>query len=228
MKKLVLVLAALFAAASVTAEDTSSLTFDAGYNNQYIINGVSRAEGTAYAGFAAVKSLKYADVYVSGVLLPKDGIDQSHWTVGTGKGVKTFEWLTLRLDATATRHQAGGFGIKNSTEFGVKLEAQNPWLTPYVRGAYDINLEQAGVGAGVYHTFGLPFGFKATPSAEFVKFERYDAVTAKLNVSRPIGNFVPYAEVGVIDNNFSTAKYRFATEELTAEVLYSAGVKYTF
>ncbi len=84
-----------------------------------------------------------------------------------------------------------------STEFGVKLEAQNPWLTPYVRGAYDINLEQAGVGAGVYHTFGLPFGFKATPSAEFVKFERYDAVTAKLNVSRPIGNFVPYAEVGV-------------------------------
>ena len=162
------------------------------------------------------------------MLLPKDGVDQSHWTVGTGKSVKTFEWLTLRLDATATRHQAGGFGIKNSTEFGVKLEAQNKWVTPYVRGAYDINLEQAGAGVGLYRTFELPFGFKATPAAEFVKFERYDAITAKLNVSRPIGNFVPYLEAGVVDNNFSTAKYRFATEELTAEVLYSAGVKYTF
>lgn len=228
MKKLVLVLAAFFAAASVIAEDTASLTLDAGYNNQYIVNGVSRAEGSAYVGFAVVKSLKYADVYVSGLLLPKDGVDQSHWTVGTGKGVKTFDWLTLRLDATATRHQAGGFGIKNSTEFGVKLEAQNPWLTPYIRGAYDINLEQAGTGFGLYRAFSLPLGFKATPSAELVKFEKYDAVTAKLNVSRPIGNFVPYAEIGVIDNNFSTAKYRFATEELTAEVIYSAGIKYTF
>ena len=85
-----------------------------------------------------------------------------------------------------------------------------------------------GAGVGVYRTFALPFGFNATPAAELVKFERYDAVTAKLNVSRPIGNFVPYLEVGVIDNNFSAAKYRFATEELTAEVLYSAGVKYTF
>jgi hypothetical protein len=63
------------------------------------------------------------------------------------------------LDATATRHQAGGFGIKNSTEFGVKLEAQNKWVTPYVRGAYDINLEQAGAGVGVYRTFALPFVF---------------------------------------------------------------------
>lgn len=228
MKKLVLVLAALFAAATVYAEDTASLTLDAGYNNQYIVNGVSRAEATPYVGFAAVKSLQYADVYVSGLLLPNGVSDQSHWTVGTGKGLKTFEWLTLRLDATATRHQAGGFGIKNSTEFGVKLEAQNKWLTPYVRGAYDIDLEQAGVGVGLYRTFSLPLGLKATPSAEFVKFEKYDAVTAKLNISRPFGNFVPYAEVGVIDNNFSVAKYRFATEELSAAVLYSAGIKYTF
>jgi len=213
---------------AIMADDTASLTFDAGYNNQYIINGVSRAEATAYAGFAAIKPLKYADVYVSGVLLPKDGIDQSHWTVGTGKSVTTTDWLTLRFDATATRHQAGGFGIKNSTEFGVKVEAQNSFFTPYVRGAYDINLEQAGAGVGLYRTFELPFGFKTTPSAEYVKFERYDAATAKLNISRPIGNFVPYAEVGVIDNNFSTAKYRFATQELTAELVYSAGIKYTF
>ena len=143
-------------------------------------------------------------------MLPNGVNDQSHWTVGTGKGLKAAEWLTFRADATATRHQAGGLGIKNSTEFGVKLEAQNSLVTPYVRGAYDIDLQQAGVGVGAYRVQNLFWGFKATPSAEFVKFEKYDAVTAKLNLSRPFGAFVPYAEVGIVDNSFSTAKYKLS------------------
>ena len=227
MKKLVLVLAALLAAVTIKADD-ASLTLDAGYNNQYLVNGVTRAETSPYVGFAASKSLKYADVYVSGILLPNGVNDQSHWTVGTGKGLKAAEWLTFRADATATRHQAGGLGIKNSTEFGLKLEAQNSIVTPYVRGAYDIDLQQAGVGVGAYRVQNLFWGFKATPSAEFVKFEKYDAVTAKLTLSRPFGAFVPYAEVGIVDNNFSTAKYKFAITELKADVYYSAGIKYTF
>lgn len=231
MKKLVLVLAAFLAALSVTSADVTdnaSLTLDAGYNNQYLVNGVSRSDSSPYVGFAAVKSLKYADVYVSGLLLPDEGLDQSHWTVGTGKGLKTFEWLTLRGDATVTRHQAGVVGIPNSTEFGVKLEFQNSLVTPYVRGAFDIDLEQTGYGFGAYRVQNLFWGFKATPLVEYIKFTQYDAVTAKLTLSRPIGGFTPYAEVGWVDNNFNASKYKFATQELTGEVIYSAGIKYTF
>lgn len=237
MKK-VLVLVALLASYVATAQSNSNISVEAGYNNQYIVNGVSRSEGTAFVGVGAVKSLKYADVYLGGTLLADGELDQSHWTLGTGKEVSVWkDVFSARADATVTRHQAGSFGIPNSTEFGVKLALPNKWVTPYVRGAFDIDLDQKGVFVGAERAQKLPYGFVITPAVEYGKVygadsSTYDAVNAKATLTRPfelsIGVLTPFVSAGWFDNNFSTAKYNWATREFSGDVVYSAGLKLTF
>ena len=156
MKK-VLVLLSVLAALAVSAGDTSNISVEAGYNNQYIVNGVSRSEGAAFVGVGAVKSLKYADVYLGGTLLANGDLDQSHWTLGAGKEVNVWkDVFSARLDTTVTRHQAGNFGIPNSTEFGVKLALPNKFVTPYLRGFYDVDLKQSGVFIGAERAQNYP------------------------------------------------------------------------
>lgn len=227
MKK-VLVLLALFAAHIASAQDNSSISVEAGYNNHYIVNGVSRSEATPFVGVGAVKSLKYADVYLGGTLLANGDLDQSHWFVGSGKSISLFEKVSLRGDATVTRHQAGTVGIPNSTEFGAKLALANPWVTPYVRGTFDIDLDQRGVFVGLQRAQTLPWGFIVTPSAEYGYVNTYKSLSAKINLSRPIGSFVPYAEAGWFDNDFDSSKYKFSTREFSGDIIYAAGLKYTF
>ena len=55
MKK-VLVLLALLASYVVTAQNNSSISVEAGYNNNYIVNGVARSDATPFIGLGAVKS----------------------------------------------------------------------------------------------------------------------------------------------------------------------------
>ena len=232
MKK-VLVLLSVLAALAVSAGDTSNISVEAGYNNQYIVNGVSRSEGAAFVGVGAVKSLKYADVYLGGTLLANGDLDQSHWTLGTGKEVNVWkDVFSARLDTTVTRHQAGNFGIPNSTEFGVKLALPNKFVTPYLRGFYDVDLKQSGVFVGAERAQKLPFGFVVTPAVEYGKVEDYTAVNAKLSVTRPFetsfGVLTPIASAGWYDNNFNATKYNWATRELSGDVVYSGGLRLTF
>ena len=236
MKK-VLVLLSVLAALAVSAGDTSNISVEAGYNNQYIVNGVSRSEGAAFVGVGAVKSLKYADVYLGGTLLANGDLDQSHWTLGTGKEVSVWkDVFSARADATVTRHQAGNFGIPNSTEFGVKLALPNKFVTPYVRGFHDIDLKQSGVFVGAERAQKLPFGFVVTPAVEYGKVfgasSDYTAVNAKASLTRPFetsfGVLTPFASAGWYDNNFNATKYNWATRELSGDVVYSGGLRLTF
>ena len=231
MKKMIAVLAVLCAALIVKAND-SSIGVEAGYNNHYVVNGVSRSEGTAFIGVNAIKSLKYADVYAGGVLLPVGDQDQSHWTLGAGKSFGLTEKFSLRTTADVTRHQAGSFGIPNSTEFGAKVALNNPYVTPYVRGSFDIDLDQQGVFVGLSRNQALPFGFSITPAVEYGYLADYTAVNAKATLARPFtlsfGNLTPYAEVGWFDNNFDNTKYNWATREFSGTVVYTAGLKLTF
>jgi len=236
MKKL-LVLVALLVSYVVTAQSNSNISVEVGYNNQYIVNGVARSEGSPFVGVGAVKSLKYADVYLGGTLLADGDRDQSHWTLGAGKEVNVWkDVFSARADATITRHQAGSFGIPNSTEFGVKLALPNKLATPYVRGAFDIDLDQRGVFVGIERAHKLPYGFVITPGVEYGKIfgniGDYTAVNGKATLTRPfelsIGVLTPFASVGWFDNNFSTAKYNWATREFSGDVVYSAGLKLTF
>ena len=236
MKK-VLVLMSLLTALAVTAADNSNISVEAGYNNQYIVNGVARSEGTAFVGVGAVKSMKYADVYLGGTLLANGDLDQSHWTLGAGKEVEVWkDVFSARADATVTRHQAGNFGIPNSTEFGAKLALPNKLVTPYVRGAFDIDLDQKGVFVGLERAQKLPFGFVVTPAVEYGKVfgdsSDYTAVNAKATLTRPFefsfGVLTPFASVGWYDNNFKAASYNWATREFSGDVVYSGGLRLTF
>jgi hypothetical protein len=236
MKK-VLVLVSLLTALAVTAGDNSNLSVEAGYNNQYIVNGVARSEGSAFVGVGAVKSLKYADVYLGGILLANGDLDQSHWTLGAGKEVEVWkDVFSARADATVTRHQAGSFGIPNSTEFGAKLALPNKLATPYVRGAFDIDLDQKGAFVGLERAQKLPFGFVITPAVEYGKVfgdtSDYTAVNAKATLTRPFefsfGVLTPFVSIGWYDNNFKAASYNWATREFSGDVVYSGGLRLTF
>jgi hypothetical protein len=237
MKK-VLVLLSLLTALAVTAGDNSNLSVEAGYNSQYIVNGVARSEATPFVGVGAVKSLKYADVYLGGTLLVNGDQDQSHWTLGTGKEVDVWkDVFSARADATVTRHQTGGsFGIPNSTEFGVKLALPNKLATPYVRGAFDIDLDQKGAFVGIERAQKLPFGFVITPGVEYGKVfgttSDFTAVNVKATLTRPFefsfGVLTPFASVGWYDNNFHAAKYNWATREFSGDVVYSGGLRLSF
>lgn len=232
MIKSLLAVASLVAALSITAADDSSVGVTAGYNNNYVVNGVVRNNASALIAVDASKSLKYADIYVKGTLLPNNDLDQSHWTLGTGKTFDLFSDFSLRTEADVTRHQSGVAGIPNSTEVGAKLALNNPWVTPYVRGSYDYNLDQTGVSAGLYRVQALPFGFTVTPLAEYGKFTDYEAFLGKVTVARPFalsfGTLTPFADVSYIDNNFSISKYNFATKELNGAVVVSAGLNLKF
>jgi hypothetical protein len=232
MKKLLVLLTALIASVSINAADIADIGIEAGYNNHYTVNGVSRAEDTAFVGFNAIKSLKFADVYVGGTLLPSGTDDQSHWVVGLGKTYEFNKDWSARLTTDATRHQAGGFGIPNSTEFGVKLALNNPYVTPYVRGAFDIDLNQNGVYVGAQRVQSLFYGFTVTPAFEYGYVNDYKTLTFKGTLARPFktsfGTFTPFAEVGWYDNDFNTATYNWATREFSGTVVYTAGLKLNF
>ena len=236
MKK-VLVLLSVLAALAVSAGENSNLSVEAGYNNQYIVNGVSRSEASPFIGVGAVKSLKYVDVYLGGTLLANGDQDQSHWTLGAGKEDSVWkDVFSARADATVTRHQAGSFGIPNSTEFGVKLALPNKLATPYVRGAFDIDLDQKGAFVGLERAQKLPFGFVITPAVEYGKVfgtsSDYTAVNAKASLTRPFetsfGVLTPFATVGWYDNNFKVGNYNWATREFSGDVVYSGGLRLTF
>jgi len=239
MKKLVLSLLSLFVAASVVnaqeAGNKASITVEAGYNNNYIVNGVARSEGAPFIGIGAIKSLKYADVYLGGTLVPDDdsgNADQSHWTVGVGKGLKVNEDISLRLDGTVTRHQAGVAGIPNSTEFGAKAALVNPLITPYARYSVDIDLDQNGWFVGVERPTELKYGLVLNPSVEYGQLDDYTAVTVKASLTKSfdtsIGTVSPFAEVAWIDNDFDVANYNFATREFSGDVVYSIGLRVSF
>lgn len=232
MNKLLVLWAALIAVVSINAADVANISVDAGYNNHYIVNGVSRADDTPALTVGAIKSFAVGDVYLGGTLLPNSGLDQSHWVFGVGKSFELNNNFSLRLTGDITRHQSGIAGIPNSTEFGTKIALDNQYVTPYIRGAFDIDLHQNGVFVGAYRTQRLFYGLTVTPAVEYGYVNNYEAFQVKSTLARPftthIGVVTPYAEVGWFDNDFKTKDYNFATREFDGTFVYSAGLKLAF
>jgi hypothetical protein len=233
MKKLVLFLCTLLTAVTlVRSADFANLSLEGGYNNAYVVNGVAYAQDVPYASVGALKSFKYADVYVGGVLLADGQQDQSHWLVGAGKNLYTWKQFTARLDGNVIRHQTAGSGLANSTETGVKLALQNPWVTPYVRGAFNFELHQNAYFVGAERVQKLPYGFAVTPSVEWGKSTDYEAFNAKASLTRPVtfawGTLTPFAEVGWYDNGAYNAAKAFSVARFENDVVYTAGVKLSF
>lgn len=213
----------------------ASLSIEGGYNNSYVVNGVEVASEVPHFSFGAVKTFKHLDTYVGGTSVANGGADQSHWLVGVGKSFypwKSGEYV-LRGDVVVQRHQTASVGIDNSTEFGTKLAFQNPWLTLYVRGSFNVELDQTGYFFGAERVQELPLGFFVTPSVEWGRVTDYDALVVKAELIRPFafhwGNMVPFVGVGWYDNpTWNEGITRFALRRFENDVVYSAGVRFTF
>jgi hypothetical protein len=227
---IVSVLASVAVFAADAEESTINASINAGYNNHYIVNGLAKTCGSAFAGFDIGKTYFGVDAYVGGVVLPNsNNIDESHWKVGVGKALKITEKFSLRGDLQVLRHQSSILGGRNSTEIAPKIALVNPYLTPYIRGSHDFNLGQSGYIVGAERPTDVFGWFTVTPAVEYGKFTDYDVVAAKIGVSRTFFNHLqPYAEVGYYDNNFQSSKYNFARQEFSGDVVAVAGVRWNF
>ena len=233
IKSFKLFIVSILASVAVFAADTESsvrASINAGYNNHYIVNGLAKTSGSAFAGFDIGKTYFGVDGYVGGVILPdSNSIDESHWNVGVGKALKITEKFSLRGDLQLLRHQSSIVGGRNSIELAPKIALVNPYLTPYIRGSHDFNLKQSGYIVGVERPTDVFGWVTVTPTLEYGKFTDYDVVAAKIGVSRTFFNHLqPYAEVGWYDNNFSASKYKFASKEFSGDIVAVAGVRWNF
>ena len=233
MKSIKLFIGSILASVAVFAADTESTikaSINAGYNNHYIVNGLAKTGGQAFAGFNIGSTYFGIDGYVGGVVLPDaNSIDESHWNVGVGKAFKITDKFSLRADLQGLRHQSSIVGGRNSVEIAPKIALVNPYLTPYIRGSHDFDLGQSGYVVGVERPTDVFGWFTLTPSVEYGKFTDYEVAAAKVGISRTFFNHLqPYAEVGWYDNNFSAAKYKFATQEFSGDIVATAGVRWNF
>jgi hypothetical protein len=214
---------------SVFAEnDTITAAIDAGYTSSYLVNNLVQAKDAAVAGVTLGKTYAGVDFSLKGQYLPiASGTDSSHWGVGLGKSFKLVDELTVRADAGATRHQTGQALIQNYTEVNARVALENKFFVPYVKGIYNVELEQSGATIGLEKRFEF-FDFNITPALEYTLLTDAKTYAAKLAVSRNIWrNLSAFAEVDYIKNDFSTSNINFALKEFDGAV-GTGGIRWSF
>ena len=231
MNKLIKIIA-LIASLNIAAfaEDAPvRASFEAGYTSAYLVDGLVRTKATPFAGVGLGSTYYGIDVGVSGTVLPvSESLDESHWAFNIGKGFQILEGLNLRTDGSVIRHQAGDPNIPNSTEANIKLALQNVVVTPYVKGIYDINLEQNGYVVGIERPTSVFGWFNLNPALEYIKLSDSATVAAKLGASRTLfSHLTVFAEVTYLKNDFDVANFNFAREKLDG-VVGSGGLRWTF
>lgn len=226
--KLALLIATLTTAAFAQNAPVRA-SFEAGYTSAYLVDGLVRTKATPFAGVGLGSTYYGVDVGVSGTVLPvSESLDESHWAFNVGKGFQLFEGLALRTDGSVIRHQAGDPNIPNSTEANIKVALSNIVVTPYVKGIYDINLDQNGYVVGIERPTSVFGWFNVNPGLEYIKLSDSATVAAKLGVSRTLfDHLTVFAEVTYLKNDFNIANFNFARKELDG-VVGSGGLRWTF
>ena len=224
-------IALLIATLNISAfAETNSITaaIDAGYTSSYLVNNLVQAKDAVVAGVSIGKTYAGVDYSITGQYLPLgSGTDSSHWGAGLGKSFNVIDGLTIRTDAGAIRHQTGQALIQNYTEVNARVALQNDVFTPYVKGIYNVELDQSGATVGIEKPFQL-FGFNINPALEYTLLTDSKTYAAKLAVSRTIWrNLSAFAEADYIKNDFSASKYAFALKELDGAVGYG-GLRWAF
>jgi hypothetical protein len=214
---------------SVFAE-TNSITaaIYAGYTSSYLVNNLVQAKDAAVAGVTLGKTYAGVDFSLKGQYLPiGSGTDSSHWGVGLGKSLKINEEMSLRADAGVTRHQTGQAAIENYTEVNATVALENKFFVPYVKGIYNVELEQSGATVGIQKHFAF-YGFDITPALEYTLLTDAKTYAVKLAVSRTIWkNLSAFAEVDYLKNDFSTSDVNFALKQFDGAV-GTGGIRWTF
>lgn len=223
-----LVIATLCAAVQAQTSNLSA-SLEAGYGSTYIVNGIAKTKEVPFVGFNIGKSYYGVDFSMGGTLLPtNNGFEESHWQVSAGKSLDLGKGFALQGVVEASRHQTALTGAPNSTETALKFALNNKYLTPYVKGSYDLDLDQLGYIVGVEKSVNVKNWFTVTPAVEYGQFTDYDTFAAKIGVSKTFGHLTAFAEGAYRDNNFQVAKYNFAQRELNGEFLGTGGLRWQF
>lgn len=231
-------IASLIAATSMTfgafaAEDSNlSASIEGGYTTEYLVYGVSYADNAPLAGFNIGAQYFGVDFGVNGTALPsREGLNQSVWGIGLGKTFTISEpqKFAVRATGNVNRFLTGGSAIPDTTFADVGLALENPYATPYVKGAYGVEVDQIGVIAGLKRDFNVFGLFTATPAAEYGYFSDYEYYTVKIGLSRKLfGHVEVFAEGAFIDNRFDGPAGGFAIKELNDDFVGTGGLRWRF
>jgi hypothetical protein len=224
-------IALLIATLNISAfaeNDSIAAAIDAGYTSSYLVNNLVQAKDAAVAGVTLGKTYAGVDFSLKGQYLPiASGTDSSHWGIGLGKSFKAMEELTIRTEAGVTRHQTGQALIQNYTEVNARVALENKFFVPYVKGIYNVELEQSGATVGMEKRFSL-YEFNFTPAVEYTLLTDAKTYAAKLAISRNIWkNLDAFTEVAYIKNDFSTSNINFALKEFDG-LVGTGGLRWTF
>lgn len=217
---------------SVFAADVTNLTasVDAGYDTSYLVNNVSQAENAVTAGIKAGTTYLGVDLYARGLFLADSSQGNgSRWGVGLGKSFGIIDGLSLKVDGSVDRAQTGQANIPDYTEADLKLSLRNNFFIPYVKGAYQVELDQYGYTVGIEKPFQLFNFVTVNPALEYTKMTDYEAYAAKITVSKTVWkNLSVFAQGAYVDNNFLTKNVNFAVKELNGSLVGSGGIRWSF
>lgn len=215
------------------AEDKGvTASIEGGYSTEYLVYGVTYASDAPFAGFNIGAEYLGVDFGVNGKVLPSSaGLNQSVWGVGLGKAFKVADGFSVRATGNVNRYLTGSSIVADTTFADVGLALENKYFTPYVKGAYGVEVNQYGVLAGVYKTFSLFKIVDVTPTFEYGYFNDYQYYLGKIGISRVLFSHLEvFAEGAYVDNNFNTsaAPVNFAIKSLNNQLIGTGGVRWNF
>ena len=218
--------------ATALGSDLGNLSASVGvdYNTSYLVNNVSQAENAATAGLKLGVNHFGIDLYARGLFLADTSQDTGYrYGGGLGKSFGLTDGLSLKVDGTVDRAQTGQTNVLDYTEANILLSLRNAFLIPYVKGAYQIELDQYGYTVGLEKPFELFNFVTVNPAVEYTKMTDYEAYAAKITLTKVIWkNLSVFAQGAYIDNNFSTKAVNFATKELNGSLVGSGGLRWVF
>jgi len=223
-----------FAANSTTNNLDSPIqaSIKGGYSTEYLVYGVTYASDAPFAGFAIQAEYFGIEFGVNGIATPSsNGLNQSAWGIGLGKNFKVTQNVSAHLTGEVRRYLTGTSPVPDTTFSEVGLALENSLVTPYVKGAYGVEVNQYGVVAGAKKDINVLKLFTLTPTFEYGYFNDYQYYLGKVGISKVFFNHLEvFAEGAYVDNNFNTgtAPVNFALKSLNGEFIGTGGVRWNF
>lgn len=227
-----LIAATTLAASALAGDNLLSASIKGGYTSEFIVNGVSYAHNAPIAGVDVGTQYLGVDFGVNAVALPSSaGSLQSLWGLSLGKTfiVNEPRKINARVTGNVSRLLTGKSAVPDTTFADIGLAVENPFATPYVKGAYGVEIDQTGVIVGLKRDFDVFGLFTATPSVEYGYFTDYEYYSLKIGASRALTkNIEVFAEGAFIDNSFRGPVGAFAIKQLNDDFVGTGGVRWRF
>jgi len=213
------------------AEDKGvTASIEGGYSTEYLVYGVTYASDAPFAGFNIGAEYLGIDFGVNGKVLPSSaGLNQSVWGIGLSKAFKLNETFSVRATGNVNRYLTGSSIVADTTFADVGLALENKYFTPYVKGAYGVEVNQYGVIGGVYRIFNLFNIVNFTPTFEYGYFNDYRYYLGKVGISKTFFNHLEiFAEGAYVNNLIGVPNLTFATKALTDQLIGTGGIRWHF